>query len=283
MRPALLDRLVQDAESLAAGGQRREGYALLRWAATACAPDALPAVLVTYHRMRAAAATPGTGEPVETDALGFPAPRFARRAPEPDLHAFVPSTRFSDVGRSSAAGPGEAGRKVTAPPALRPPAWQRPAAALAVVAAVGLLAGAWPGLWRGAGSPGVNAAAMAAVRLGAPRIALKLVAHADPADSRAGFVRGLALLSAGDTAAAAAELVRLAAAQSAEAEDVADGARELARLPGHDSDAADAYLAAVRLGLDEARWSEAEAAMEHGGKAAEAGRLRAMRAQAARQ
>ena len=127
MRPALLDRLVQDAESLAGGGERRGGYALLRWAATACAPDALPTVLVAYHRIRASAAPPTAGERVEIDALGFPSPRFARRAPEPDVQAFVPSSRFPERPRPAAAAAATAAQNAAAPPSSKPRTWSRDA------------------------------------------------------------------------------------------------------------------------------------------------------------
>jgi hypothetical protein len=273
MMEPLLDRLLVDAQTRAARSEWREALLLLRWAATIASRTVMPRVLLAFHRVRALH-VPGNRhhggtlaiEPVESDRLGFPVPRFASRPPELDRHAFVPSPRFTP-GTQPGAHPG-------------PVADARPRPRIGIRAAVVALMVGSGAAWvltvdpAQGGAAAATEAAAAALRVGKPRDALALLDRLPNPNAHALVVRGRALLAVADTQAAALSFRKSAEHPGASAEDVLAAARELARLPCCAFTAADAYVLAFERGIPSDEYLEIAQHLDRAGRYDQAKRIR---------
>jgi hypothetical protein len=88
----LLQRILPDAERLAADGYFREGVLLLRWAARIATRERLPLVLLSYHRILGDERARGARAQarVELDNQPAPLPQFPEVVPAVERNAFVP-------------------------------------------------------------------------------------------------------------------------------------------------------------------------------------------------
>lgn len=297
--PASFSRFLSDAERWAAEGDRDRSQRVLALAADLATPARVPAVLLAWHAAgdvaapRAGVAAPAMPLPApavvvaELDPVGLPIPDFPTAPPTVDL----------------AAPRGMAPIPLPLPAELPPPASQHAAAeplpplerssggALKGIVVMALVAGAvWmylpPGMKAslptsipGLALPsrgGSVADAEDALRGGDAARALQ-IAGTIPAEGeeapRGHLVRGHALLATGDTAGAADALA--AAARGDNRGSVAWAAAEaLARLPGREAPAAEAYLLAFAAGLPEARAETVARAQELAGRPDRARRVR---------
>jgi hypothetical protein len=275
MMEPLLDRLLVDAEARAARREPREALLLLRWAATIASRTMMPRVLLAYHRIRALnmpldhqRAAMSEPEPVQSDRLGFPVPRFASRPPELDRTSFVPAPRFLPESRSEPRGDAAAGP--------RPQARIGGMVSMVILIAATAAAGAVLQHVRpadGARRAAAKAAA-AAVRLGNPNEALAILDRVDDLDPRLLALRGRAHLALADTQAAVAAFKLGVAHRAATAEEMLSGARELARLPCCASAAAEAYMMAFERGIESNRFEEIAKHLDGVGRSDQAVRIR---------
>lgn len=277
MMEPLLDRLLVDAEARAARREPREALLLLRWAATIASRTMMPRVLLAYHRIRAlnmpldhqrgAMSEP---EPVQSDQLGFPVPRFASRPPELDRTSFVPAPRFLPESRSEPRGDAAAGPR----PRTRLGGMVSMVMLIAATAAAGAVL-QHVRLADGGRRAAAEAAA-AAVRLGNPREALAILDRLQDPNPRALVLRGRALLALADTQAAVAAFQNGAAHPGATADEVISGARELAKLPCCASAAAEAYMLAFERGVASDRFPEIAKHLDQVGRSDQARRIHAL-------
>lgn len=294
VKAGLVPRLLVDAERHAAERRVREAYVLLRWASRITPSAAIPALLLAYHRIRAARPREGAAPPepardvvspvpppphclsesterVEHDALGFPVPRFPTRAPELDNGAFIPAPRV-----------GESPSRDQSPAASSHPRPTRRAkgGAVAVLVLVALTAVALsPRTVRQLGGHFSNertvaARAEEALRAGEAARALALTGDTADPTPEVLLIRARALLALEDAAAAAATLRAASAHRLASGSQAGEAARLLAAIPGHEHDAAEAYLRALATGLPRERWPAAADALQRAGRRNEALRLR---------
>lgn len=283
---AFVLRLLADAERHAAEGRSREAMLLLGWASRGASHDALPAVLLAYHRIRAttlatasagsAAGQGGAGLPgvprgprqVGTDALGFPVPRFPTRVPELDCGAFVPIIR--------APAPAGAVRKHAG---VQPPRVQRRLSAATVAGAVAITLLAYGAIWLRA-STGVSfdpmAEVEAALREGDAAQALALIERIPEPPPGLLVLRGRTRLTLGDTLLAASDFRAAAADPRASPAEALEAARVLATISGEGDAAADAYVDAFSAGLPPEQWGEVIDALRKVGRVGEAGRVAAL-------
>lgn len=290
----LAPRLLADAERHAAEGRVREAYVLLRWASRITPPGSVPALLLAYHRIRAArpsdaaasselapdAASTVSPRPhrlsastarVDSDALGFPVPRFPTRAPELDPGAFVPAPRIAEPPAVS-----RLPVSVTRPHPVRPTRGR--AVAVLVLAALGALAIAPDAVhdlgahvW---GERNAAAGAGEALRAGEPARALVMTEELRDPGPDVLLVRARAFLALGDSSAGAAALSAAAAHALASGSQAGEAARLLAEIRGREKAAADAYLRAFSAGLPPEQWPGAADALDRAGRRAEARRIR---------
>jgi hypothetical protein len=265
MMVPLLERLLADAEAAAVRLESRQALVLLRWAATIAPRSTMPRVLLAFHRVRGVSATsaedvPARVELVESDRLGFPVPRFASRAPDLDLTAFVPSPRFAP--ETIAAG----GHARSAPEA-RSGVRSRKLALL--TGAAGLVA-----LLILVQQESATDAAAQALRLGRPKEALVILGEIPEPDPTALVVRGRAHLAIADTQSAVASFRQSLRHPAATGEEVLAAARELANLPCCGGPAADAFILAVERGVASARYPEIADALDRAGRSEQARRVR---------
>ncbi|HEX8454606.1 MAG TPA: hypothetical protein VF647_21180 [Longimicrobium sp.] len=295
--PASFSRFLSDAERWAAEGDRDRSQRVLALAADLATPARVPAVLLAWHAAGEVpaprAAAPATAPPAaplvtaELDPAGLPIPDFPTAPPTVDLGA----------------PPGMAPTLLPLPSDLPPPHTQhaapeplpslerRSGGVLMGIMVMALVSGAvWMYLPDGMKAslpisiPGIAlparggsvADAEDALRAGDAARALE-IARTLPAggeDAPHGhLVRGQALLATGDTAAAVDALA--AAARGDNRGTVAWAAAEaLARLPGRETSAAEAYLLAFAAGLPEARAETVARAQELAGRPDRARRVR---------
>ncbi|HEX6041579.1 hypothetical protein [Longimicrobium sp.] len=283
-RDAFVLRLLADAERHAADGRSREAMLLLGWASRAASHDAVPSVLLAYHRIRAtrsatasAGATAEQGDAdlpdavphgarqVETDALGFPVPQFPTRVPELDRCAFVPRVPLPSPAR-------EVRNDAQVQRRLQPRILT--AVAIAGAAAITLFSTGRVRAPAGAVvSQEVVAEAGAALRDGDAVRALALADRVSDPAPEVLLLRGRGRLALGDTLVAAENLWAAASHSRATAAEALEAARLLASIPGQEDAAADAYVSAFSAGLPRGHWAEAIDALRRAGRAGEAGRL----------
>lgn len=257
---------------------------LLGWASRAASHDALPAVLLAYHRIRAttlatasAGSAAGQGDAdlpggvprgsrqVGTDALGFPVPRFPTRVPELDRCAFVPRFPLASPAREVRAD-AQVQRRLQ-PRILT-------VVAIAGVAAVTLLPTGRLPVPTGTGvSLDMVAEAGTALRDGDAVRALALADRISDPSPEVLLLRGRARLALGDTLVAAEHLRAAAGHPRATAVEALEAARLLASTSGQEDAAADAYVSAFSAGLPRGNWAEVIGALRRAGRAGEAGRL----------
>jgi len=269
----LLDRLLVDAETRAARREPREALLLLRWAATIASRTMMPRVLLAFHRVRALH-VPGDRrrrgtlalEPVESDRLGFPVPRFASRPPELDRNSFVPAPRFTPGAQLGAHGDAVADARPRPRISIR-------AAVLTLLVGAGAAAVLTVRPAQG-GAGAATEAAAAAVRVGNPREALAILDRLPDPNPHALVVRGRAHLALADTQAAVLSFQKSAEQRGATAEDVLAAARELAQLPCCASTAADAYVLAFERGIPSDRYAEIAQHLDRAGRLDQARRIR---------
>lgn len=295
--PASFSRFLSDAERWAAEGDRDRSQRVLALAADLATPARVPAVLLAWHAAGDApasrAAAPASALPAapvviaELDPAGFPIPDFPTAPPTVDL----------DAPRGMAATPLPLPADLPPPvthhtaPEPLPPLERSSGGLLKAIVVMALVAGAvWMYLPAGmkASIPtslpgfalpvhgGSVADAEDALRAGDAARALE-IAGALPTEGedapRGHLVRGRALLATGDTAGAVDALA--AAARGDNRGTVAWAAAEaLARLPGREAPAAEAYLLAFATGLPEARAETVARAQELAGRPDRARRVR---------
>ena len=295
--PASFSRFLSDAERWAAEGDRDRSQRVLALAADLATPARVPAVLLAWHAAGdvpaprpTALATALPAAPVvvaELDPAGLPIPDFPTAPPTVDLDAprgMVPTPLPL---------PADLPPPVVqhAAPEPLPPLECRSGGVLKGIVVMALVAGAvWMYLPAGMKAslptsiPGIAlparggsvADAEDALRGGdagrALEIARTLSAEGEDAP-RGHLVRGRALLATGDTAAAVDALA--AAARGDNRGTVAWAAAEaLARIPGREAPAAEAYLLAFAAGLPEARAETVARAQELAGRPDRARRVR---------
>jgi hypothetical protein len=295
--PASFSRFLSDAERWAAEGDRERSQRVLALAADLATPARVPAVLLAWHAAgdvpAPRAPTLGTARPTEPvvvaelDPAGLPIPDFPTAPPTVDLAA----------PRGMAPTPLPLPTELPAPatqhvaPEPLPSLERRSGGLLKGIMVMALVSGAvWMYLPAGmkASLPtpipgtalpargGSVADAEDALRDGDAARVLE-IARALPAGGedapRGHLVRGQALLATGDTAAAVDALA--AAARGDNRGTVAWAAAEaLARLPGREAPAAEAYLLAFAAGLPEARAETVARAQEVAGRPDRARRVR---------
>ncbi|HEY0152618.1 MAG TPA: hypothetical protein VGB92_11515 [Longimicrobium sp.] len=295
--PASFSRFLSDAERWAAEGDRDRSQRVLALAADLATPARVPAVLLAWHATgdvpAPRAAAPTTALPAapvviaELDPAGLPIPGFPTAPPTVDL----------DAPRGMAPTPLPVPADLPPPPTQHaapeplPPLELRSGGLLKAIVVMALVAGAvWMYLPAGMKAsiptsiPGIAlparggsvADAEDALRAGDPARALE-IARTLPAEGedapRGHLLRGRALLATGDTAGAIDALA--AAARCDNRGTVAWAAAEaLARLPGREAPAAEAYLLAFAAGLPEASAEKVARAQELAGRPDRARRVR---------
>ena len=297
--PASFSRFLSDAERWAAEGDRDRSQRVLALAADLATPARVPAVLLAWHAAgdvpapRAAPAAPASALPAapavvaDLDPAGLPIPDFPTAPPTVDL----------DAPRGMAPTPPPLPADLPPPvtqhaaPEPLPPLERRSGGVLKGIVVMALVAGAvWMYLPAGMKAslptsiPGIAlptrggsvADAEDALRAGdagrALGIARTLPAEGEDAP-RGHLVRGQALLATGDTAGAVDALA--ASARADNRGTVAWAAAEaLARLPGREAPAAEAYLLAFAASLPEARAETVAQAQELAGRPDRARRVR---------
>lgn len=296
--PASFSRFLSDAERWAAEGDRDRSQRVLALAADLATPARVPAVLLAWHAAgdvhapRAAATAPAIAIPAaplvvaELDPAGLPIPDFPTAPPTVDLAA----------PRGMAPTPLPLPADLP-PPSLPhaeaeplPPLEPRSGRVLKGIVVIALVAGAvWmylPAAMKASlptSIPGITlparggsvADAEDALRGGDAGRALE-IARTLPAEGeeapRGHLLRGKALLATGDTAGAVDALA--AAARADNRGDIAWTAAEaLARLPGRELPAAEAYLLAFAA-LPGARSETVARAQELAGRPDRARRVR---------
>jgi hypothetical protein len=292
--PASFSRFLSDAERWAAEGDRDRSQRVLALAADLATPARVPAVLLAWHATgdfppprAAASATALPAAPVviaELDPAGLPIPDFPTAPPTVDLGA------PRGMAPTPLPLPAELPPQHAAPGPL-PLLEHRSGGVLKGIVAMALVAGAvWMYLPAGmkasfpAPIPGVAlparggsvADAEDVLRGGDAERALE-IARTLPAVGedapRGHLVRGQALLATGDTAGAVDALA--AAARGDNRGTVAwAAAKALARIPGREAPAAEAYLLAFAAGHTEARAETVARAQELAGRPDRARRVR---------
>jgi hypothetical protein len=268
LRRAAVSRVLSDAVRGAWAGDVERSRRLLRLADRLAGAEYRKELLVAAETVRGA--LPGGGESVVQDAVtGVPA------GPAPRLR-LPPGTDLRRLGAPQPVPP--RGAEPVAPP--RPPQTAVRArrcrgaggvvvvlVALAAIGGVGWTAGGKPLPW--------DRAASARSLLGEGRAGEARERLVDAADSEGLALRGEAHLVLGDTVAAVVDLVEAARLDGVPGERAWVAATRLERLPGYESEAAEAFRLAYVAGVPRERWGRVAAALGRAGREEEAARVRA--------